>query len=341
MRCTIGAFTLSLATFVLAACTHGDSPTSHAEPLSLIDPAASASTPSTYRLLPTDADIGMWVWHREEVFVPEARARLLSFCQKYGITRLLVQVRFERDDDRPTLLQPEAWDALLRAASHAGIAVEALDGADTMGFAENRATTLARLGAVLDFHRRQPASARFAGIHYDIEPYTSARWKSGDITSAAQEVLETFKLIREACRAADPALLVSHDIPAFYDGQEKFVVEFEGVRKNLHAHIQDLSDYVGIMSYRTRATGPNSAAHISAAELAYGTEIGRPVYLSLETVPLKETPQITFHGRTSEEYVSTLRELHAHLADTPSYGGLLLHQYRTVRDLLENEPVRR
>jgi hypothetical protein len=279
----------------------------------------------------------MWVWHREEVLEPEERSRLISFCKTYGITRLFVQVRFEKDGDDLKLASPEAWQALLAAAAEAGVKVEALDGGSAMGFAENRADTLAKLDAVLAFHLAQPASARFAGIHYDIEPYTSARWKAGELQPVMREFLETAVALRAAVRAADPELTISHDIPAFYDGQDKYLLEFGGVEKNFHQHIQDVSDYVGVMSYRTHATGPNSVTAISAAELAYGAKIGRPVYLSLETVPLKETPQITFHGRTPDEYRATIRELQSRLADNPEFGGLLLHQYRTIRALLQKE----
>ncbi len=329
MRCTICAFTLSLTAFAFTACTHGDSRAAA--------PKVSA-TASADRLLPAGADLGMWVWHREEVIDPAARTQLLDFCRKYGVTRLLVQVRFDISDDDVSLANPDAWRALLREASRTGVAIEALDGADTMGFAENRAATLARLNAVLAFHRKQPVSARFAGLHYDIEPYTSGRWKDGDVPAVMQELLETFSVMRSAVRAVDPKLTISHDIPSWFDSQEKYILEFAGVRKPLSEHIQDLSDYIGIMSYRTHVTGHNSASAISAGELAYGTKIGRPVYLSLETVPLKDTPQITFHGRPREEYVAAIRGLHAHLADTPSFGGILLHQYRTIRPILENEP---
>lgn len=334
MQCIIKAGTALISSLLLAACSHGI--VNDSSPA----PATAASSASALTLAP-GLDVGMWVWHREEVVDPAERARLISFCQTYGITRLFVQVRFDKQNNGYTLATPEAWQALLAAAAKAGVQVEALDGGNAMGFAENRADTLAKLDAVLAFHRAQPASARFAGVHYDIEPYTSARWKAGELQPVMREFLETAVALRAAVRAADPKLTISHDIPAFYDGQDKYLVEFEGARKNLHEHIQDVSDYVGVMSYRTRATGPNSVSAISAAELAHGAKIGQRVYLSLETVPLKETPQITFHGRTPEEYRATIRELQAHLSANPEFGGLLLHQYRTIRTLLEKETAQR
>jgi len=337
MRCNITSVTLFFTAITCAAYARpqapgDDSPTSSA---AAAHTQANDSSVVSLHLAP-GVEVGMWVWHREEVVDPATRERLLEFCQTYGITRIFVQVRFlPGPDGRTSLATPEAWHALLTDAGRAGIEVEALDGGNEMGFAENRADTLAKLDAVLAFHRAQPADARFVGIRYNIEPYTSARWRAGEIQAVMREFLETATALRAAVRAADPALTISHDIPAFYDGQDKYILRFDGAEKNFHRHIQDLADFIGLMSYRTQATGPNSVAAISAGELAYGREIGRRVFLSLETVPLADTPQITFHGRTPEEYRAAIRELTDHLADDDAFGGLFLHQYRTIRTLLE------
>lgn len=297
--------------------------------------AETGTSQSADRRLAPGVDIGLWVWHKEELIAPAERARLIEFCRTYGITRLFIQVRFAGEGEQLNLADQSEWQALLAAANDAGVKVEALDGASSMGFAENRSDTLRRLDAVLAFHRAQPSGLGFAGLHYDIEPYTSARWRVGEHTAIMGEFLETAVAINAAVRAIDPKLTVSHDIPAFYDGQDKYIVEFNGAKKNFHEHVQDVSDYIGIMSYRRHATGPNSVAGISSTELAYAAKIGKPAYLSLETVPLPETPQITFHGRSEAEYRQTIGELADHLRGNPAFGGLLLHQYRTVRALLE------
>ncbi|AHF92767.1 hypothetical protein OPIT5_23820 [Opitutaceae bacterium TAV5] len=314
--CRIIKSTLLFFSFVSAACAASG------------EPAASA-------LIAPGANLGMWVWHREEVVEPAARRELLAFSQRHGITTLLVQVRFDARKPGARLADPDAYRALLTEARAVGIAVEALDAYKTMGFEQNRAVTLQTLAAVLAFHRNLPPGSGFAGIHYDIEPYLSDRWKNGDEAGIMKETLVTFAAIREQVKAADPALTVAHDIPAWYDRHQKLSIEFNGVRKNFHEHIQDLSDYVGIMSYRTKATGPNSVTAISAEELAYAARIGRLAYPSIETVQLKKEPQITFYGRSAESFLETVRGVHAELQGSAGYGGILLHQYRTLRLLLE------
>ncbi len=280
-------------------------------------------------------DLGMWVWHREEVEDTAARDSLIQFSKDCGITRLFVQVRFDQEGESLSLAAPSAWKTLLAAAHAAGIMVEALDGEKAMAFAENQALTLRKLDAVLAFHRSLPAGQGFSGFHYDIEPYLSQRWKSGDLDGVMRETLETFATMRTKVKAADPALTISHDIPAWYNAKPALQFEFNGVRKNFHEHIQDLSDYIGVMSYRTKATGPNSVLAISTEELAYAAGIDRKAYVSLETVLLKEDPKITFYGRTAAEFLTTLREIQDAAANEPGFGGVLLHQYRTLRTLLE------
>ena len=316
MQCTIKLFAASLLVVLLA-------------------PFASAKPEP----LAPGVDVGMWVWHREEVVDAPTRDRLIQFCRDYGITRLFVQVRFDQEGERTALATPEAWRALIAAAHAAGVKVEALDGDKAMAFAENRAATLDKLDAVLAFHQSQPAGQGFDGIHYDIEPYLSDRWKKGDEAGVMRDTLETFAIMRAKVRAADAALTISHDIPAWYNAKPNLQFEFNGVTKNFHQHIQDLSDYIGVMSYRTKATGPNSVLSISAEELAYAASIGRKTYVSLETVRLQEDPHITFYGRTAEEFLTTLRELHAAGVKEPGFGGILLHQYRTLRTLLESAPA--
>jgi hypothetical protein len=282
------------------------------------------------------SDLGMWVWQRETISDPDRRNELMEFCARHGINRLLVQVRFSGEGDSRQFVDAEAFQALLKAAAEANVKVEALEGAHDMGLEVRRAETLARLDALLAFQKELPASERFAGVHYDIEPYLNPRWKAGDKQGVMRETLETFAAIR-AKVTPETGLTLAHDIPGFYDKHpEALAIEFGGETKNFHQHIQDLSDYVGVMSYRRKATGPNSIIDLCAAEMAYGEKIGRPVYPSIETGKLDDEPSITFYGMGAESFLGVLKEVQAEApAASSSYGGVLLHSYRSLRELLE------
>lgn len=281
-------------------------------------------------------DVGLWVWPRNVVKNAAERDALLAFCEKNGITRLLVQVHFNKEASPPELAYPAEMQDLLSKASEKGIAVEALDGAPEMGLEAQRAKTLAYLDAVLKFHQQQPKGKGFAGVHYDIEPHLSQRWRDGDEKSVSLETLGTMQEIQKHVKAADPSLLLAYDIPMWFDARgDGLTVEFNGSSKNLHQHIQDLSDYVGIMSYRLQATGSNSVSAVCEQELAYAEKTGKKLYASLETGQLKDEPTITFYGRTPEEFLKVKEEIFAKMSESPAFGGVLLHHYGAVRDLIE------
>lgn len=281
-------------------------------------------------------DVGLWVWPRNVVQNEDERNALLEFCKRNGVTRLLVQVHFNKKVSPPELAFPAELQDLIKKAKAQGIAVEALDGAPEMGLDVNRAQTLTYLDAVLAFHKQQPKGEGFAGIHYDIEPHLSQRWRDGEEKAVALETLGTMQEIQKRVKAADPDLLVAHDIPMWFDARgDSLTMEFNGASKNLHQHIQDLSDYVGIMSYRTHGTGPNSVSAVCQTELEYAQKTGKKLYASLETGQLKDEPTITFYGKSPEEFTKVRDDVITEMSASPAFGGILLHHYGAVRDLLE------
>ena len=256
---------------------------------------------------------------------------MLDFCYSHGIGTIFVQVQLTTTPEGDyQMANPLEWQELLLVANELGISVEALDGASYMAFELNRTETFDRLQAVLDFNRSQPLDARFSGIHYDIEPYTSSRWLEGDHQGVAIELLDILSDLKAKIYEEDPSLTFANDIPFWYDDGEDYRLEYNGVLKYLNQHIQDISDYVGIMSYRVNADGKNSIVDVGSGEMAYGTGIGKPVYLSIETVELPETPKITFYGKNVADVVSAIRSITGNMKRVESFGGVLLHEYKSI-----------
>ena len=182
------------------------------------DFAAEVRSPN---LIAPGTNIGMWVWQREYVADPLERLLLLEFCQSHGIRSIFVQVHFDKTKEgNYVLANRQAWSDLLLVANALGIRVEALDGQGTMAFTENHGWPIARLKAVLDFNTSQPAHARFSGIHYDIEPYTTPRWKSGEHREIAVELLELLTKLKKVVSEADESLTFANDIPFWYDSND-------------------------------------------------------------------------------------------------------------------------
>ncbi len=305
----------------------------------VIDEIKGETTPSGIQ--------GMWVWRPDEINTDQAQDELLNFCERFGFNRLLVQIH-QVDDRSPvyTIKYPRELTRLVAQATERGIKVEALDGANDMAFAANQLRSLEGLDALIDLNQSMPEGKRFIGVHYDIEPYTSDFWKSSQHNRdiAMLDLLTFYVMARQKLDDRGSGMLLACDIPMWYDTKtspdDNCIVTFNGQTKNLHEHIQDLCDYVGIMSYRQNAVGPNSASEHIAGELAYAEMIGKQLCAALETVELKDTPEISFYGKSPDEFwrqVTLLEEQHA---QRPGYAGTLLHCYRGLRNLLLDRPIR-
>lgn len=285
---------------------------------------------------------GLWVWRSEGYRTAEQRGELLDFCEQYGFNRLLVQVHLDRQGDQLAMRYPQAYRSLIVEAAARGIAVEALDGAKDMAMRENWPQTLQILDLILAFNDSLPDDAKLAGVHYDIEPYIMDEWKQSDEQrqQIMHDLLAFYVQARERIDAKGDGMTLACDIPFWYDNKttpgDNCTIEFNGETKNLHEHIQDICDYIGIMSYRRHATGRNSVTAVVEKELAYADQIGKFVTPALETIQLRDVPQITFYGQSPEQFWQTKQQVESTLEDHPGFGGVLIHCYYGARDLLES-----
>merc|ERR1711879_1081270 len=92
--------------------------------------------------------------------------------------------------------------------------------------------------------------------------------------------------------------------------------------KNFYQHILDVSDYIGIMSYRTKAQGSNGVLKHVQSELDYARKIGKTIVPALETIELKSSPTITFFGKPASEFWIEHNKVRQALADDPAFGGM-------------------
>lgn len=284
---------------------------------------------------------GMWVWRDSWINTDQAQDELLDFCDKYGFNRLLVQIHDVKEAPVYTIRYPKELTRLVREAGKRGIAVEALDGARDMALAENQAKTLAILDAIIDLNQSMPKGERFVGIHYDIEPYLLDGWKQAGESRRVimHDLLDYYALARKKLQDRGSDMLLASDIPMWYDRKtdpdDNCILEYHGVTKNLYQHILDVCDYVGIMSYRQHAVGPNSIAEHVADELAYAESIGKTICASMETIEIKDTPQITFYGTSAELFWEQLNLVKKEYGNRPGFAGILVHCYRGTRELLD------
>ena len=284
----------------------------------------------------TGKGIGMWVWSRSAFSTQEARQRLIRFCLKRDIHHLDVYTRISPDLDQPTLQDAETFRELIVAAGKHQITIASLRGNPKMFFPENQEQTLRELRAIIAFSKTLPEDALFKGIKYDVEPYCTKEWKTAETTRQAiiREYLSFLRRARSLLRKEAPRLWLAVDTPFWWD-KDEYRLEFEGKIKRFSEHIQDLTDYIVIMSYRRSVPKVLSCVE---DERDYARRIHKVIFPSLETVRLKQDPEISFWGLPKGQVWDVVPQLLERAKDDPAMGGVMVHCYRSLSEEPDHDP---
>ena len=302
-------------------------------------PVATNDKPETSRQM-----FGMWLWHEKWVRAAEAQDQVLAFCEEHGINLLHVQFHIDPGSvkrGRPELRYPEMLRRFVDRASSLGIKIEALDGAPEMALAENRASVLAVVNTIIAFNKTLPHMVSLSGIHFDIEPYLLPQWKTPGRHEVMYQNLQLLEAVALKLKLDAPQMTLSTSIPFWYDektaAQDSCIIEYDGQRKNFHEHIQDLTDYIVIMSYRRNALGDDSIVRHIEVERAYAEWIGKEVCAGMETLEIKDRPEVSFHGLPAAEFWFQKQKLDHALSNQGGYGGTVVHSYETFKPYLDRQ----
>ena len=139
----------------------------------------------------------------------------------------------------------------------------------------------------------------FKGIKYDVEPYLTKEWKvkGKPLNTLMHDYLAFLRKAKTALHEKAPHLWLAVDTPFWWD-KDEFALEFEGERKRFNEHVQDLTDFIVIMSYRCSA---KKVLSIVEDEMRYAGRIGKVIFLSLETIQLQHDQDISFWGLPKEK----------------------------------------
>ncbi len=235
----------------------------------------------------------MWLWDSPKVLLDaQARAELFAFCACQGIDAIWMQVALERAraaDGTPVLQHAAAWRVLLREAHAAGLTVEALEGAPIYALKTHHGEALAVVDAVVAFTRTAADHDGFDGLHFDIEPHALYRWRFPEsrermAAGLVEVALESARRLRAAGLRFGVALPFWLQVADAQTGEPLGIVTWERTRQSAAHHLIDRIDYVAIMSYRDRTTGPNGVVAIASDLLTHAAAPGKArVYLGLET----------------------------------------------------------
>jgi hypothetical protein len=281
--------------------------------------------------------LGMWVWSYSSFSTQQSRDMLVQFCLQHQITYLDVHVEISWDDKKPVLKNQDALKDLLALAGRKNIKTSIIRGDPRMFFSQKRRQTLEELRAIMAFTKTLPKEALLKAIKYDVEPYLTDEWRVGGETrrSIMHDYLSFLRHARLVLDEETPHLLLGADTPFWWD-RDEFVMEFEGRTQRFSEHVQDLTDFIVIMSY-WRDVG--KVLDSVERERRYAEQIEKIVYPSLETIQLKETPHITFWGVSTDEFWKAVNEIQAVAKKDPVMGGVRIHNYRGLLEKLKgNNP---
>jgi hypothetical protein len=284
----------------------------------------------------------LWVWKTKEILPDPARVEaLLACCKRNGITDLFCQVPYKRVDGEVRLQLVDQQRAFNSAARRAGVTVHALDGDPKFVFKANHPRVFEFVEALDRFNRESPPEDRYRAVHMDNEPYVNEQWKQGP--EAQQEVIRDYlELNRELRRRVNAAgMEYGVDIPFWWDkpdasGQPAYRVTIGDREVPLLEALFPYLQNAGIMSYRTRVTGPNGIVGCCLTEFELGARFGVQVFASVElgTGPRVEEG-ITFGVYPAEYFAAQLKTLQRVLAHEEGCSGIAIHAYQFFSKLQE------
>lgn len=249
-----------------------------------------------------------WVWQTE--FIEDRGEQLIDFALNEGINLIYLQINRQ--------LPKPAYEPFIQQAHENGIAVHALGGDPRWALEEYRNDLLHFADWVTDYNAG--ATARFDGIHLDIEPYVLDQWDENQpsILTSWQRNLSAFLNI-----ASEAELETGVDIPFWFDS---FTLA-DGT--GLNEWLINAFDHVTVMAYRNQLDSASGIIHLAQSELELGSRLGQRVLVAINTKEMPEEPHTSFYGLGKLHMNQTLLELQHELSSYPSFAGLAIHDYRS------------
>jgi len=274
-------------------------------------------------ILPANAEAAptraLFVWNTTAIRTkPYAQSEFFAFLKapfgaaNNAITTLYFDGVRASDFTDPAVTAP--LRKFLRAAHSNGLRVNYLCGDPSWARSEKRQSALDHVNALLSFNAAGAVSERYDGIAYDVEPYLLPAWPSPDLRASYLSLLEQ---THAAISASGQNINLTAIIAWWYSNPELGGFDHQ---------IIDRSDAIVIMDYTTTLTRLIADAR---AEIGYSSRIRKPVWVAVETTQLKETPAVTFYGRTNSQMEAILSQAAPSLMEHSAFAGYAIHAFPT------------
>lgn len=252
-------------------------------------------------------DRATWLWNPWMFY--DSPESTLAFLQQKKVSTVFVQI----DSDIPRA----NYHAFLTGAHKVNIKVFALDGAPNWGEKSGAKSKNKFKNWIANYQTTAPATAKFDGIHVDIEPYGLPEWE----TKRATTVRGFQNVITElATFSKTHKLQFEADIPFWFD---EITYKNPAYGKgNLAEWTIKNTDGVALMSYRDTA---QAIIDISSKEMAWGNTYGKKVRVGVETMESKDYPFISFHEEGEQAMEHALVDVNNTFSGHSSFAGISVH----------------
>jgi hypothetical protein len=266
-------------------------------------PAIPLSPPASPGTAQPPGERALWVWNTAEIIdAPAAQRALVEFARRGRITQLFLQLPDAPSQRRASgeiVLDATRWKAFLGFLGGSGLRAHALVGSPEDALPDHHERVLATVQNVVAYNAAAAPGDRFAGMHFDIEPYLLPGFRG----TRRQQILAGYLdlVAKTAQRTGSAGIEFGVDIPFWYDSLDDLtgelpLVEYRGTRKPANEHVLDLVDSAAVMTYRTTAYGADSIVALAEGELRYAAAKGKRVFVGLETTHLPDEDLIEFDG---------------------------------------------
>ncbi|NKB23996.1 MAG: hypothetical protein GKR87_06395 [Kiritimatiellae bacterium] len=288
----------------------------------------------------TQPDLGMWSWFQSAFITDTARKDILDFCIREGISHIDQHISIKKRKKSYFIENAEELKKLIIDAGKRNISVNVLRGNKHMFFEPLHSKVLEQLATVIEFDQQLPKKVHLSGIKYDVEPYLTTQWKAGweKRKKVIQDYLVLLQKAKELLDKDAPHLELSVDVPFWWDNPE-FAILFNGQENLFTHHIQDLTDWIAIMSYRTTS---REVLKLVKTELTYAKQTGRSNSIApgLETAEVHgEEYWTSFWETPPEKFRKTLEKLRQELSGNPAVRCIMIHHYKSLVNYLEQTPA--
>ncbi|GHW02592.1 hypothetical protein AGMMS50249_3780 [candidate division SR1 bacterium] len=166
------------------------------------------------------------------------------------------------------------------------------------------------------------ASAKFAGLHLDVEPH-----QHPDFASNRAQKLADYLAFVVKTRETYPNEKIDFDIPFWFDD----TISYRGQQTPLYQAVMSEASRVFVMAYRDSA---DAMADVAKEELAFAKSTNKQIFLSAETYS-EEGDHVSFAQEGAEYMMSELKKLEIKIG---SENGIAIHWIRPRFNMSSQPP---